>query len=119
MEKKEGKMIDTQLSATAVQKHPPQPVQQNRKPYKKYNKPYVKDGDDRRVYRKADDMIRSNRPRATYAKCVCGGTLKPRGACGPSGGLRSRCNGCGKSVHTRVYKGAAGLANCYVPKVGI
>lgn len=119
--KRENRMTETQAQERGQQQPSYNSYQKDgddrkHKPFsKKPDRPhFVKDGDDRVPYRRREDnMIRSGRPKAVYAKCICGGTMKPRGSIGVAGGFRSKCNKCGKTQHGKSYKGLAGLGKCY------
>lgn len=77
-------------------------------------KQFVKDGDDRQVYRRREEpsMMRA-KAKTPNAKCGCGGKMKEKGSYGTSGITRSKCARCGKTSFARVYRGQVGLARCW------
>ncbi len=83
-------------------------------PFKqRQHKQFVKDGDDRQVYRRRDDNMIKTKTKSPSMRCGCGGKMKEKGSYGTAGVCRSKCNKCGKTNFTRVYRGAVGLSRCW------
>jgi hypothetical protein len=78
----------------------------------KVQKFFVKDGDDDYVPRRPTRRAQSSTPIQPHKRCECGGKMKARGSMGVSGYISSKCK-CGKRAYTKIYKGVAGLVECY------